>query len=150
MKIYSAVVHMLLFAMVCNPCFGHGIQHKIYRGGVCVETQYNDGTPISYCEVTLFSPVDAETEFQEGFTDRNGRFVFFPDAQGAWHIIIDDDMGHVLKEDIKINEGMLVTQTESHQRPDFWNILVGISLIFGIFGVLALFYPFRRSRGGRH
>ena len=47
----------------------------------CITAQYDDGEFMSYAGVEVKAP-GSDIAFQTGRTDRNGCFVFLPDAQG--------------------------------------------------------------------
>jgi len=152
---------MMLFLWPAGG-YGHGLRHKALEGGRGVEVMYDQGKPAVSARVTVFSPGDRENPFQEGFTDRNGRFVFFPDRAGAWLIEVHDGMGHALRHEILVDDapapdeaGVPVPRHEEapiriqDKAPDRlkdetppWTrlqaVIVGVSVIFGLFGLLAL------------
>ena len=49
---------------------------------------------MAYAQVTVRGPLDDEVEFQNGRTDRNGRFAFVPDEAGQWKVVVEDGLGH--------------------------------------------------------
>jgi len=89
--------------------------------------------------VEIFSPA-SKIPFQSGRTDKNGRFCFFPDTPGKWKIVVDDEIGHRLELQISVNKKLKVSwQVRKHEEFSIpVKILVGISFIFGIFGILSL------------
>ncbi len=90
---------------LCAPRVeAHGTAHRVLRDGtaVTVESFYSDKEPMQYAEVLVFGPSDRKVEYQNGRTDRNGRFAFFPDRQGTWRIEVNDGMGHLMKADIEV------------------------------------------------
>ncbi len=90
---------------LCAPRIeAHGTAHRVVRDGtaVTVESFYSDKEPMQYAEVLVFSPSDRKVEYQNGRTDKNGRFAFFPDRQGTWRIEVGDGMGHLMKADIEV------------------------------------------------
>ena len=122
----------------------HGVKHNIFENAVGVEVTYDDEIPMRYCEVTVFSPLDPETEYQEGFTDKNGRFAFCPDSTGTWQIIVDDGMGHAISEEITIEDGMQVLRRDVPTSSKFLRTIIGIILIIGIFRLVSMFMPWKR------
>ena len=74
----------------------HGTGYRVIRGpaAIAVEFFYSDNEPMSYSEVMVFSPQDKNVEYQNGRTDRQGRFAFCPSVPGKWRIEADDGMGH--------------------------------------------------------
>jgi len=90
----------------------HGTAYRVIGDAtvVTVEFYYSDKEPMRYAEVLVYSPKDAKIEFQNGRTDRNGRFCFCPDATGTWRMEVKDGTGHNVKsrvEVIKNSEGGL-------------------------------------------
>lgn len=129
---YSILLFLLLRVLTA-----HGVEHVIINNGVTgIQAFYDDGSPLAYVEVTVFSPADAETEFQSGIADKNGVFVFKPDRDGIWTIIFDDGLGHGLKEEVEVLAGQAVEQTSGGVIPRWQKVLVGVGLIFGITGFL--------------
>ncbi|MCS7180218.1 MAG: hypothetical protein NZ891_02570, partial [bacterium] len=92
--------------------------------------------PLSFCDVKVFSP--DKKKFQEGLTDINGRFVFFPDKTGVWKIEISDGMGHGIVKEINVKENMK-TESKNRQFSRLQKILIGVSLIWGITGIVFYF-----------
>jgi len=126
----------LSLLLLLQALTAHGVEHVTVKDGIGIQAFYDDGSPLAYVDVTIFSPADAETEFQSGITDKNGVFMFKPDRDGIWTIVFDDGLGHGLKEEIDIREGQAVEQTPSGVIPRWQKVLVGVSLIFGITGIL--------------
>jgi nickel transport protein len=135
------LLSLFVFLLPRNVCFGHGVQYHEFEGGIGIEAIYDDGIPMSYSEVKIFSPADGETEFQSGLTDKNGRFVFCPDIKGRWKIVVDDGMGHHLEVVVTVNEAR---ELKTHQQTgnsagrslsQWERATVGICIIFGISGI---------------
>lgn len=127
---------LFIFIISKTVCFGHDVYYENIEGGIGIEVNYDDGTPMSYSEVKVYSPEDKETEFQQGFTDKNGRFVFFPDVKGKWKIVVNDGMGHGIATNIFFEKEMKVKKTDRAHFSRWQKILIGVSLIFGITGIL--------------
>lgn len=84
-------------AMITSDAAAHGTGYRILDDGqrtVAVEFVYSSGAPMAYAEALVWSPGDAGVEYQNGRTDRKGRFAFLPDAPGAWKIAVRDGRGH--------------------------------------------------------
>jgi nickel transport protein len=132
--------------------WSHGVEGWVERAEAwCVAAQYDDGEPMGYAAVEIKSP-GSETIFQSGRTDRNGRFLFKPDGPGQWRAVVSDGMGHQVSLDIAVEGGEAAAQTtegvrspvaaaEGANRP--LKIIVGLSVIFGLCGVL---YGWRARR----
>ena len=140
------VLYITMAFLWGTACMAHGVKHTLFEGAFGIEVRYDDNTPMRYSEVNVFSPSDKETAFQQGFTDKNGRFSFFPDTNGMWRMAVDDGMGHAVSEDIEIKEGMTLVRKNSPRFSRFQGIIVGVSVIVGLFGLSSLFLPWRLSR----
>jgi nickel transport protein len=129
----------------------HGTGSVRIEGGVGIEATYSDGSAMSYCEVSVFSPTDRDTAFQQGNTDMHGRFLFSPDEPGEWLLVVDDGMGHQLQEKMTVTqESTMVKQEEEKTRfSKFQGTIIGLSVIFGIFGVLTLIRGTRSTSAKR-
>jgi len=77
-------------------CFAHGAGYRVLDGAspLALELSYSSGDPMAYAQVTVRGPLDDEVEFQNGRTDRNGRFAFVPDEAGQWKVVVEDGLGH--------------------------------------------------------
>jgi len=145
--------HMFLIATLAfllpSPLFAHGVKGMVKEGGLVVTAQYDTGEAMSYARVRISVP-GAKLPFQSGRTDRNGRFCFFPDAQGDWKVVVDDEMGHRLEVMVPVNEAMeLKTDKQAGGSAEsplsrYEKALMGISIIFGISGV---FFWWRGKKG---
>ncbi|MGE0083911.1 MAG: hypothetical protein AB7S75_05770 [Desulfococcaceae bacterium] len=119
---------------------------------VTAEFYYSDGEPMSYAEVLVFSPEDEKTEYQNGRTDRKGRFAFCPDTPGTWRIEASDGMGHKAVAGAEVQEektGETAAEKKSGKNISVQNAqsgtssmllksVAGLSLIFNLFFVFFL------------
>lgn len=138
MRRYAAIGLVLL--MACwNQALAHGVHHTISEGAVAVSALYDDDSPMAFCDVAVFSPVDRETEYQTGTTDPNGCFAFLPDTNGVWAIVVDDGMGHRLEASVDIGSEGLRRGGEAAHAGRMSGAIVGISIIFGCCGLYAMF-----------
>lgn len=71
------------------PAIAHGVQltHQTLEA-VEVQALYDNGDPMSNAQVTVYTPNDPETPWQQGTADENGRFLFAPDPSqaGNWTV----------------------------------------------------------------
>ena len=151
MKFSLAIVNCLIFLiLMTTTCWSHGVDGYIEQTvGYCVTARYDDGEPMSYASVKIAAP-DTEIEFQTGRTDRNGRFMFQPEVQGKWNVIVSDGMGHRLALPLEIGVDSTAAGTDDAgvsvpapgaSRP--FKIIAGLSIIFGLCGTL---YGWRARR----
>jgi nickel transport protein len=96
---------LCLFLFHPTVCCSHGVSATIGSGGIVIKAEYSDGLPMSYAEIVISAP-DAKLPFVSGWTDRNGRFCFFPDINGSYHAAISDELGHKLEMDIPMGQNV--------------------------------------------
>ena len=146
--IIPAVFVFVLLGSV--PAWGHGTEGSSQDAdGIRIEAAYDDGEPMSYAAVEITAP-DGGVVFQKGRTDRNGVFMFAPDGPGRWRIAVSDGMGHRLElnhETALVEVTMGPPSSKASEKtapvPHSIGIVAGISVIFGIFGLL---YGWRARR----
>lgn len=124
---------------------GHGVEYESFAVGSGIKATYSDETPMAYCDVAVFAPDDANAEYQTGITDRNGCFAFVPDTSGVWQVTVDDGMGHQVAAMISVDSLLVASTTARQDANRLSSLVVGISLIFGLFGVYALLRDSRRA-----
>ena len=134
-----AAVRALLIVF-CYPllCLGHGVKHEVFDVGTGIKATYSDETPMAYCEVAVFAPDDETSEYQTGITDRNGCFAFVPDTSGVWQVRVDDGMGHLVTAEISLDSLQVASTNVQRGGDRMSSAIVGISVIFGLFGLYAL------------
>lgn len=104
---------MAAFAFACLfvlcvapiPAFAHALVGTRINGGsaVALEFAYSTGDVPAYAAIEVYGPDDAKVEFQNGRTDRLGRFAFVPDKPGLWRAVLSDNMGH--RAEVPVNVG---------------------------------------------
>ncbi|MBU1054210.1 MAG: hypothetical protein KKC46_10315 [Proteobacteria bacterium] len=154
MKPFILIIACIVIQILCvTSGFSHGtLGHVARSDGYLVTAEYDDGEPMSYAAVEIRS-ADSDIAFQTGRCDRNGHFMFFPDKQGQWDIVVTDGMGHriALISDISIdanNDDKPKTSETKSQAASYGitraeKIVMGLSIIFGIFG---LWYGWKAKR----
>ena len=145
MRFRRTVGAVLILLGVPVLCLGHGVSYEVFDVGTGIKATYSDDSAMSYCDVSVFAPDDAEVEYQTGITDRNGCFAFVPDASGIWRVTVDDGMGHLVTAEISV-DSLGVESLTAPRGPDrLSSLIIGISVIFGIFGIFALLRGSRRT-----
>jgi len=130
----------LLSAILFVPAFAHshGVKGTVQQGGLVVTAKYNNDEFMSYAKVSIAAP-GAKLPFQSGRTDRNGNFCFFPDTDGEWKVVVDDEMGHRLEVNVAVDETMRLKTEPASGGPKsslskYEKALIGIGIIFGVSG----------------
>ncbi len=150
---FSLIICFLIF-LSSQAVLAHGVEGEIeyFPKGVVVTATYDTGEPMSYAKVEIYAP-DSKIRFQIGRTDRNGRFAFVPDVSGRWQVIVSDRLGHRLELSVNVKDLKEFTSPSPEivekTGPSLFAsrkiaTLVGILLIFGIFGWLKEFWRLKR------
>lgn len=125
----------ILLLLICptGDIFAHGIEALPIEGGRGVAARYADGSPVAFAEVKVRAPGE-ETVFQEGLTDREGRFVFFPATSGVWHVAVDDGMGHATGIDLPVTDATAAAPAPVEVRaPKFAAPVTGIAIVWALY-----------------
>lgn len=110
--------------------------------------RFSEDDLASYSEDEVLAPGETQP-FQVGRTDQKGRILFAPDRPGSWTVRVQADSQHGLHGiNVKVEVGpdMVV---QSYTRPlvaRHTRLLVGIGLLLGVLGSLALM---RRRSGNQ-
>jgi len=140
--IFIIVFSLIPFAFITNTVYAHGVVYEVKEDKtIIIKVEYDDGEPMSYAQVKIFSPTEKEIEHQNGRTDRNGCFAFLPDVAGEWKITVNDGMGHGVMEKVKVKEAMVIEPIHAVHRSwtRFQKLIVGISIVWGLAGVICYF-----------
>ena len=145
---------VLIILMFPWQVLAHGVEGTVQPGGLAVSFRYSTGEAMSYAKVTVLSPV-ATHIFQMGNTDKNGRFCFYPDNLGEWRVTANDGMGHQLEVKVPVTDKNAldssppVAGTDSLADTKGLRVLTGLSVIFGLSGLLFWWQGVRLKRGRR-
>ena len=160
-KIYYMIIllSVLMYQSInFQPALAHGTDYRVIEGGetVAVEFFFSNNEPMRYAEVLVFSPDDEKIEYQNGRTDRRGRFAFSPQTSGTWRMEVKDGVGHEVHATLEIELqgaggiGLKITPAERMawfgDTPLFGKIVFGLSLILNL--TLGM-YVFKRRDSGR-
>lgn len=123
----------------------HGTGYRVIEEApvIAAEFFYSDKEPMRYAEVLVFSPENSEVEYQNGRTDQNGRFVFYPEMPGKWRITVKDGMGHAVRAEIQVDspasgsgaiKGLADKNTAPAGTASKWlKIMFGLSVVLNLF-----------------
>ncbi len=128
---------VLPLAFLAGTLPAHQLNHRAQTGNaVIVELRYGDGSPFSYESAEVYRPAES-IPFLAGRTDANGRLAFIPDRAGDWRIKAFSEDGH--GGDFTVaTTGEGGTSAPAVGLGTLGGLAVGLSLLFGIFGVWSL------------
>jgi nickel transport protein len=135
----TAVIALLLCLWLPQRAAAHDLRHSIEEGvAVTVKLFFADGNEFSFESYEVYREGE-EIPFQVGRTDALGRVVFRPDRAGTWRVKAFSQDGHGADLSLTTSaqggfESADRSLFERHSR-----LLVGVSIIFGIFGLVSLF-----------
>lgn len=129
----NGVISAVLIFFLASTASGHGVRHEIRNdNAVIIKALYDDGMPMSYAGVKIFSPKDKKIEFQNGRTDKNGNFAFIPDTEGIWRILVDDGTGHGFSVEKPVDRSMMMDSGKSSKLEYWHKILIALVLFLGL------------------
>ncbi len=139
----------LVFFLGGGDSQGHSVNYHIEQKGIAVRAFYSAKEPASYSQYEIYGPGDKEDlPHQTGRTDKNGFLSFVPDRAGTWKIKLWGESGHGyhgFTAEVKVDKEL---NLESFSKPLLavhTKLITGLSLIFGIFGVYALWKSRKRQ-----
>lgn len=150
LSLHSGLVTASL-ATLLMPAFSlaHGVAYREFQVGTGIEATYDDGLPMSFCDVSVFSPTDSGTPYQSGETDPQGCLAFVPNTNGLWKVTVDDGMGHVMTAEVRVDPTRSGAPVPSHKLNRGLRAMIGFSLIFGLFGIYILARQATGRDGGK-
>ncbi len=137
---------LLLAALCCltGPATAHDLRYSVSGAqAVVVKLVYIDNTPFSFERYEIY-PADGKPPWQVGRTDALGRLSFLPDRAGTWRIKAISEDGHGLDFTVKTDAAARVEIADRPAYERYGRIVVGVAVLLGLFGFLALFI--RRKR----
>ena len=130
-------------ALLAGALHAHALSHTAQPGSaVIVELRYGDGSPFSYESAEVYRPAET-VPFLAGRTDANGRLAFVPDRAGDWRVRAFSEDGHGGDFTVAAApEGGAAAPSAG--LGTVGGLAVGLSVLFGVFGIWSLFVR-RRS-----
>ncbi|MBN2372301.1 hypothetical protein JXL19_00745 [bacterium] len=134
----------VIFGAGNHPVFAHGVHYKVDKAeAMIIKVEYDGGEPMGYAEVKIFSPDDQKVEYQNGRTDREGRFSFLPEKGGAWKVVVSDGMGHGVTAEVSADHRPDAGKMVQSAGFNTWQkVIIALSVIWGLIG-FAFFFQAR-------
>ncbi|WP_289245733.1 hypothetical protein [Edwardsiella ictaluri] len=107
-----------------------------------VQFGYSTGDAAPFAQIKLYAPDNASTEYQNGRTDRLGRFAFVPNQSGEWRLEMRDGMGHALNHPLKVTQQAVKAEPQPLNGDLFSRFsmplraLLGVSLLINIYAAI--------------
>ncbi len=138
---------VLMTGGISGKLYAHTIHYEVQPKGISAKIFYSPRDPASYSEFEIYGPGDTEP-YQVGRTSRTGFLSFLPDRPGTWRIKVLGESTHGfhgITFDIKVDKAF---DLESFDKPlvaMHTKVIVGISVIFGLFGIISLYLSRKRK-----
>ena len=138
-KLVFGFFPVILLSFTASTAWSHGVVYEVKEDRTTIiKVEYDDGEPMSYAEVEIFSPGDEKIEYQNGRTDKNGCFAFLPNEVGEWKVKVNDGMGHGVVTKVTVKEGMRIDILH-HGFSRWQKLVVGVSAIWCLTGLIFYF-----------
>jgi nickel transport protein len=129
---------LALCAWLPGRALAHDLQHQIEEGpAVSVRLFFADGSDFAFESYEIYRAGE-EVPFQVGRTDLRGRVVFLPDRAGTWRIKAFSEDGHGVDFSFSTGAGGSVREGGRPLLERHLRLVVGVSVIFGLFGLVSL------------
>jgi len=131
---------ILLLAVFCAPACAHEIKVEITKqDAAVVRLSYADGNPFTFEAYEIYLPGKDIPE-QVGRTNALGQIVFLPGAQTEWRIKAYSADGHGIDQKLHVEAGDNAVSAGRSELPRTLLLLAGLGIVFGIFGLIQLFF----------
>ncbi len=140
---------LLLGCLLAATASAHDLtlRAEYAQPAVVIRAEYGGSEPVTDADVSIFSPENADSPYQIGVTDLQGVFAFVPSGAGEWRVVVDDGYGHRADQSIPVDWADAASGgNSSAARSTADKAIVGVSIIFGLTGLLLWF---QSRRGGR-
>ncbi len=122
--------------------FAHSVDYQVDSSpAIVVTARFADEDVASYSPFEVFRPQE-KIAFQTGRTDQLGRVVFAPDKPGTWLVKVQAESTHGLhgiSVPVEVGQNAVIVNYKRPLVATHTKLLVGVSLLFGFFGLLSLF-----------
>ena len=129
----------LLCLLAACATHAHDLQHTVTAAqAVVIRMFYVDNTPFSFEGYEIYRDGE-KLPYQVGRTDSQGRIAFLPDRAATWRVKAFSEDGHGQDFKLTTDAAAILTGAEKPAFERYGRIGVGVAVILGLFGFLALF-----------
>lgn len=117
----------------------HELRYEVAEGrAVSVQIFSSSSTGLAGQAYEIYRPGEKDEPFQSGRTDAHGRLVFLPDRPGEWRITVFSEDGHGLDFLLRTDASGTVEPADRPLLDRHAGLVIGVALIFGLFGLVNL------------
>lgn len=142
------VLFLGIVGLINGKIYAHTIHYEIQPKGISAKIFYTETDPASYSEYEIYGPGDKEP-YQIGRTSRAGFLSFLPDRPGKWKIKVLGESSHGfhgITIDIAVDKAFNLESFEKPLVAKHTKVIVGMSVIFGLFGIISLYLSWRKKK----
>ncbi len=142
-----SILSLMMIWETEGKLYAHTIHYEIQPKGISAKIFYTQSDPASYSEYEIYGPGDTEP-YQIGRTNRAGFLSFLPDRPGIWKIKVLGESSHGfhgITIDVKVDKAFNLESFEKPLVAKYTKMMVGVSVIFGLFGIISLYLSRRRK-----
>jgi len=131
--------------LLALPAAAHDLQYTVGAGqAVVIRLFYIDNMPFNFEGYEVYRAGE-KLPYQVGRSDSQGRIAFLPDRADTWRIKAISEDGHGLDFTLKTDAAAKVATSDKPAYERYGRIVVGIAVILGLFGFLALYVKRNKS-----
>lgn len=136
---------LLAWCIQAGTVLAHDLQYTTSSGqAVVVKLFYVDNKPFAFEGYEITREGDT-LPYQVGRTDGQGHIAFLPDRAGKWRIKAISEDGHGLDFTLTTDATAHIEGSDKPVYERYGRIVVGIALIFGLFGFISLYARKKKS-----
>lgn len=129
----------VLLLLVPLGVAAHDLRYDVAPGqAVTVTLGFADGSGLSGASYELYLPGEA-IPWQVGRTDAGGRLAFLAGDATRWRLKVYSADGHGADLELETDPQGTVQAAERPLFERYGRVITGVSLIFGLFGLVSLF-----------
>lgn len=134
-------IGLLAAALFAGAVSAHEVKlEQSSQSATVLRLSYADGQPLAFEAYELYLP-GKETPEQVGRTNAQGQIVFLPGASAEWRVKAFSSDGHGIDQKLRLSTMPSAVQISPAAESGLSRgslLLVGLGIIFGLFGLLQL------------
>lgn len=136
----------LLFLCLGSEAAAHTARMEPIHGAVGFQAFYDEDEPIVDAVVEVYEG-DEKVPLLTGISDAAGRFFFIPGTAATYRIVFDDGLGHMSEREFELDgfDGLPAGPAPNDSK----DVIIGICILFGLFGLFSLWKDRSPSKGDR-
>ena len=131
-----------LLLIFCAQAFSHGLFYSAKEGkAIIINANFSQSVPAAYAEIAIYKGASAIPLLTSAM-DNAGNFAFLPPEKNTYRVQItatSDHGNHVKEFSLNVDETFSLQGYQEAPYHKYASVLGALGVIFGLFGLLALF-----------